>query len=113
MASVFTKILRGEIHGEILYQDDLCAAIRDIQPQAPVHVLIFPKKEIRSVAQASAGDQEILGRLLLVAAQVARDLGISERGYRLVVNTGSDGGQTVSHLHVHLLAGRAMGLPLA
>jgi histidine triad (HIT) family protein len=111
MASIFTKILKGEIPGQILYQDELCAAIVDIQPQAPKHFLIFPKKEIRSIATAAVEDKAILGHLLFVAGQIAREQGFSEDGFRLTINTGRLGGQTVDHLHVHLLAGRQMEWP--
>ena len=111
MATLFTKILNGEIPGKILHQDEHCAAIADIQPQAPKHILIFPKKEIRSVADAAPEDKMVLGHLLMTAAKVARDLGIAESGYRLVINTGKHGGQTVDHIHVHLLAGRQMEWP--
>lgn len=111
MASIFTKVIKGEIKGEILFQDDLCAVIRDITPVAPKHLLVIPKKEIRSIADAKPEDQQLLGHLLLTAAKVARDLGFSEDGYRLVINIGNDGGMTVPHLHIHLLAGRSMSWP--
>jgi histidine triad (HIT) family protein len=111
MASIFTKIINGEIKGTVVYQDDQCAVLLDIQPQAPKHFLVIPKKEIRSVADASPQDEQILGHLLLVAAKVARDHGISDDGYRLVINTNVAGGQTVWHLHVHLLGGRQMAWP--
>lgn len=111
MASIFTKVIRGEIKGEILHQDDLCAVIRDITPVAPKHLLVIPKKEIPSVADAKPEDQQLLGHLLLTAAKVARDQGFSENGYRLVINIGDDGGMTVPHLHVHLLAGRPLEWP--
>ena|ERR1700722_5819841 len=109
--TLFTKILKGEIPGKIVYQDEQCAALMDIQPQAPHHLLVVPRKEIVSVAHATAADQELLGHLLLTAAKVARDLGFSEGGYRLVINTGKKGGQTVDHLHVHVLGGRQMEWP--
>jgi len=111
MASLFTKIISGEIKGTILYQDDHCAAIVDIQPQAPHHFLVVPKKEIPSVAHADAGDEKTLGHLLVIAAKIARDYGFAESGYRLVINTGANGGQTVDHLHVHVLGGRKMNWP--
>lgn len=111
MASLFTKIINGEIKGTIVYQDEHCAVINDIQPQAPKHLLVIPKKEIESVASASSEDQMVLGHLLLTAAKVARDQGFAQSGYRLVINTGKNGGQTVSHLHIHLLAGRQMEWP--
>ncbi len=111
MPSLFTRILSGEIPGQILYQDDLCAVIRDIQPQAPQHLLIFPKKEIQGVAHAEAPDTQVLGHLLMVAARMAVEIGVASTGYRLVINDGRDGGQSVPHLHVHLLAGRPMLWP--
>ena len=112
MPSIFTKIMNGTIPGEILYQDEVCVAIRDIQPQAPQHILIVPRQEIPSIAAAKAADQEQLGHLLLTAAKVADILGFAKDGYRLVINTGRDGGQTVDHLHIHLLAGRPLKVPL-
>ncbi len=111
MPSIFTKILSGEIKGTIIHQDDQCAVIKDINPQAPTHLLVVPKKEITSVAHAGPEDQQLLGHLLLTAAQVAKDQGISESGYRLVINVGKDGGMTVPHIHVHLLGGRALYWP--
>ena len=111
MASIFTKILKGEIPGKIIFQDELCAAIADIQPQAPHHILIFPKQELRSVAEAGPADERLLGHLLHVAAEIARTEGFSADGYRLTINTGKHGGQTVDHLHVHLLGGRPMHWP--
>lgn len=109
--SIFTKIINGEIKGTIVHQDELCAVLVDIQPQAPQHFLVVPKKEIVSVHHATAEDKGILGHLLWVAAEVARNQGFAEDGYRLVINTGSNGGQTVPHIHVHLLAGRALNWP--
>ncbi|MFT5680789.1 MAG: histidine triad (HIT) family protein [Myxococcota bacterium] len=109
--SIFTKIIAGEIPAEKLYEDEHVVAFRDINPQAPVHVLVVPRKPLISVAHAGAEDAELLGRLLLAAAQVARDLGLESDGYRLVTNIGDQGGQSVYHLHVHLLGGRQMGWP--
>ncbi|MBX3022979.1 MAG: histidine triad nucleotide-binding protein [Bdellovibrionales bacterium] len=111
MASILTKILKKEIPGKILHEDEICAAILDINPQAPKHILIYPKKEIVSTDTATPEDKAILGHCLLVAAEVARQQGISERGYRLVINTGEDGAQTIPHLHIHLLGGRPMDWP--
>ncbi len=111
MASIFTKIIGGEIKGTIVHQDEHCAVLVDVQPQAPKHMLVVPRKEIESVASASPEDQMILGHLLLTAAKVARDQGFEKQGYRLVINTGKNGGQTVSHLHIHLLAGRQLEWP--
>lgn len=111
MATLFTKIIKGEIPGQIIFEDSECAVIADIQKQAPQHFLVIPKKELRSVAHASEQDKVLMGHLLLTAAKVARDLGIAETGYRLVINTGMDGGQSVDHLHIHLLGGRPMSWP--
>lgn len=109
--TIFAKIIAGEIPSEKLYEDEHVVAFRDIQPQAPVHVLVVPRKPLVSVADASIEDAELLGRLLLAAAKVARSLGLEEDGYRLVTNIGEYGGQSVFHLHVHLLGGRKMGWP--
>jgi histidine triad (HIT) family protein len=111
MASIFTKILKREIPSKILHEDEHCAAIADINPQAPVHFLVFPRQELRSVDHGTPAEQQLLGHLLLVAAKVARDQGLSENGYRLVINTGKNGGQTVDHIHVHVLGGRQMSWP--
>ena len=111
MSTLFTKILNGEIPGDILYKDDVCFALRDIQPQAPKHILVIPRQELRSVAAAEAAEQSLLGHLLLVCARVAREAGLEETGYRLVINTGKDGGQTVDHLHIHILGGRQLTWP--
>jgi len=107
--TIFAKIIAGEIPSEKLYEDDHVVAFRDIQPQAPVHVLVVPRKPLVSVADADEEDAELLGRLLLAAAKVARSLGLEDDGYRLVTNIGEGGGQSVFHLHVHLLGGRRMG----
>lgn len=111
MASLFTKIINGEIPAKFVHQDEICAAIHDIQPQAPTHILIFPKKEIINVGHATKQDQSILGHLLLTAAEIARTLGLASDGYRIVINNGKNGGQSVDHLHVHLLAGRQLTWP--
>ncbi|MEB3174159.1 MAG: histidine triad nucleotide-binding protein [Cyanobacteriota bacterium] len=108
--TIFGKIIRREIPADILYEDERCLAFRDVNPQAPIHVLIIPKKAIPQISAATPEDQALLGHLLLTAQQVARDLGL-ERGYRLVINDGADGGQTVYHLHLHLLGGRSLGWP--
>lgn len=104
MASIFTRILNGEIPGEILYQDDHCFAIRDIHPQAPVHILVIPKGEVQGVAATT--DEGDHNHLLNAARRVAEQEGLTS--YRLVINQGADAGQTVDHLHVHLLGGRPM-----
>ena len=105
--TIFGKITRGEIPTEFLYEDDHCVAIRDINPQAPTHVLIIPRKPIPRLVDSEAEDQELLGHLLLVAGRLADKLGVGE-AFRLVINNGEGGGQTVFHLHLHILAGRDM-----
>ena len=105
--TIFGKITRGEIPTEFLYEDDHCVAIRDINPQAPTHVLIIPRKPIPRLVDSEAEDQALLGHLLLVAGRVADKLGVGD-AFRLVVNNGEGGGQTVFHLHLHILAGREM-----
>jgi histidine triad (HIT) family protein len=109
--TLFEKIRDGEIPAAILHRDDHCLAFRDISPQAPVHVLIVPNKPIPRVGLAETDDKNILGHLLLIAAQIARAEGISESGYRLIINNGPDGGEAVPHLHVHLLGGRKLDWP--
>lgn len=109
--TIFQKIIDRQIPADIVYEDEHVLAFRDIAPQAPVHVVLIPKKPLVSVAQAGADDAVLLGRLLLAAAQVARELGVDGSGYRLVTNVGQHGGQSVFHLHVHLLAGRQLHWP--
>lgn len=109
--TIFAKIASGEIPTEKVFEDDLVVAFRDITPQAPVHLLVIPRKPLVSVADAHDDDAPLLGRLLLAAARVAREAGLEERGYRLVTNVGEEGGQSVPHLHVHVLGGRQMGWP--
>lgn len=111
MASIFSKIIKGEIKSEIFFQDDQCIAIHDINKQAPKHFLVIPRKEIRSLAEASKDDQMMLGHLLLTAAKLAKEQGISDEGYRVVVNINENGGMTVPHIHVHILGGRPMHWP--
>ncbi len=108
--TIFSKIIRREIPADIVYEDDLCLAFRDIAPQAPVHVLVIPKKPISRLADAESKDHALMGHLLLTVKRVAEQLGL-EQGYRVVINTGEDGGQTVYHLHLHLLGGRPMSWP--
>ena len=103
--TIFTRIMDGEIPGQLVYQDELAIAIRDIHPTAPVHLLVIPRKPIRSLAELEPEDQEIAGHLLRVVRIVAEQEGIAERGYRVVINTGDEGGQTVPHLHLHVLGG--------
>jgi histidine triad (HIT) family protein len=109
--TLFQKIHDNEIPADVIYRDDLCFAFRDISPQAPTHVLIVPVKPIPRVGEATAEDQAILGHLLLTAAKIAVKLGISETGYRITINNGEHGGETVPHLHVHLLGGRQLIWP--
>lgn len=110
MATVFERIESGEIPSEKVYEDGLSFAIRDISPQAPTHLLVIPRKPLRRVGEAEPGDQGLLGHLLLVAAKVAKQEGL-EGGYRVVINNGPDGGESVPHLHVHVLGGRALSWP--
>ena len=110
MPCLFCKIVAGEIPSNKVFEDDLTYAFRDINPQAPTHILIVPRKHIASLAESEAADRDLLGYLHLVAARIAKSEGLS-KGYRTVINTGPDGGQTVDHLHVHLLGGRAMSWP--
>jgi len=111
MPSIFTKIINKEIPAKIVHEDEVCIAFHDINPQAPIHVVIAPKKEIRSLADIEKGDEKILGHLLTAASTVAQKLEIDKSGYRVVINTNDDGGQTVFHIHLHLLGGRALGWP--
>ncbi|MCA9526279.1 MAG: histidine triad nucleotide-binding protein [Myxococcales bacterium] len=109
MATIFKRILDGEIPADVVYEDDDCLAFRDINPAAPTHILVIPRKEIARVDAAEDGDEALLGHLLRVAGLVARQEGLS--GFRLVINNGPDGGEAVPHLHIHLLAGRQMDWP--
>ena len=109
--TIFKKIIDGEIPANIVYQDDLCIAFHDVAPQAPVHVLLIPKKEVVNVAGLTESDRELAGHLLLTAGKIARELGIDQSGYRVVANCGRDGGQSVDHLHLHILAGRQLKWP--
>lgn len=108
---IFCKILSGEIPSTRVYEDEVCIAFNDLSPQAPTHLLIIPRKHVDSLDSAGSGDKETLGHLLLSAAEIAREQGFAENGYRVVINTNADGGQTVFHLHVHLLAGRPFVFP--
>ena len=109
--TIFGKIADGEIDADIVYQDDDVVAFRDLNPQAPVHILIIPRKPIPTLNAAAAEDAALIGKLLLTAAQVAEQEGIAAQGYRTVVNCNAGGGQTVYHLHVHLLGGRPLHWP--
>lgn len=106
--TLFSRIIDGEIPGSFVYQDEHVVAIRDINPAAPVHVLVIPRKPIPSLAELQEGDLELAGRILLAVRAIAEQEGLAERGYRVVVNTGQEGGQTVPHLHVHILGGRQL-----
>jgi histidine triad (HIT) family protein len=108
--TIFSKIIRREIPADIVYEDDRALAFRDLHPQAPVHILIIPKQVIVSIAAATIADEALLGHLLLTVKRVATQEGL-DRGYRVVINTGDDGGQTVFHLHLHLLGKRQMTWP--
>ena len=108
---LFCRIIAGEIPGSIVYQDDRVVAFNDINPQAPTHVLIVPRRHIPSLDDLSADDDQIVGELVRRAAAIAKDRGISSGGYRTVFNTNRDAGQTVFHIHLHLLGGRSMHWP--
>ena len=108
---LFCRIARAEIPADIVYTDDLVVAFRDISPKAPTHVLLIPRQHIASAAELSEEHAPMLGRLFGAAAQVARDAGVTERGFRLVTNVGPGAGQSVDHLHFHLLGGRSLGWP--
>ena len=110
MSTIFKKIIDREIPAQIVYEDELCIAFRDVNPQAPTHVLLIPKKEIPRLVDAKPEDQALLGHLLLAASKIARDLGVGD-AYRLVINNGEDVGQSVFHIHFHILAGRAFNWP--
>jgi histidine triad (HIT) family protein len=109
--TIFQNILDGAIPADKVHEDDRAVAFRDVRPMAPVHILVVPRKPIPGISHASDDDEALLGHLLLVAAKVAREAGLGARGYRLVVNDGPDAGQSVAHLHVHVLGGRPLGWP--
>ena len=109
--TIFSKIIRREIPADIVYEDEQALAFRDVSPQAPTHILVIPKEPLASVADAREQDAALLGHLMVVARKVACDAEILEDGFRLVVNTGKDGGQTVPHLHIHILGGRPLSWP--
>ena len=108
---LFCGIIEGKIKGDVVYQDDAVVAFKDIGPKAPVHILLVPRKHIASVSDLKLEDGQLVGAIFLAAAKLAEDFGIAENGYRVVVNSGPDAGQSVSHLHYHLLGGRRMGWP--
>ncbi len=110
MSTIFTKIIQREIPADIVYEDGLCLAFRDVNPQAPTHVLLIPKKEIPRLIDAKPEDAALMGHLLLTANKIAQQLGVGD-AFRLAVNNGADAGQSVFHLHLHILAGRAFKWP--
>jgi|TARA_B110000196_G_scaffold309345_1_gene310908 histidine triad (HIT) family protein len=110
LETLFSKIINREIPADIVYEDDLCLAFRDIEPQAPVHILLVPKKSIVKISDATKTDQPLLGHLLLKAGDIAKEQGY-EDAFRLVMNNGVEAGQTVFHLHIHILAGREFSWP--
>ena len=109
--NVFARILRGEIPAEVLHEDEHCMAFLDVTPQAPTHFLVIPKREIATLSDATQEDEGLLGHLLVTAANVAKQLGVDQDGSRIVLNNGAGAGQTVFHLHVHVLAGRSFAWP--
>ncbi len=108
--TIFGKIIKREIPADIVYEDEQCLAFRDVNPQAPMHILVIPKQEIPKVADASQDDKQLLGHLLTTAAEIANKEGYGD-GFRLVINNGEKAGQTVFHMHVHILGGRPMSWP--
>jgi histidine triad (HIT) family protein len=109
--TIFEKIITREIPADIVFEDDQCLAFRDIDPQAPTHVLLVPKRVIPRLGATQGGDQALLGHLMVKAGELASMLGLSESGFRVVINHGKDGGETVPHLHLHILGGRALEWP--
>lgn len=111
MSTIFGKIIRREVPANIIYENEDVLAFEDLNPQAPVHILVIPKKEIPTLNDLQNEDAELMGRLFLAAKEIAKEQGFAERGYRTVFNCNEDGGQTVNHIHLHLLAGRALTWP--
>ena len=109
--TLFEKIIAREIPADIVHEDDLVFALRDINPGAPTHILVVPKKPIPRIAEATSEDHKVLGHMLLTAAEIAAKAGLKEKGYRLVINNGPDAGESVPHLHLHIMGGRAMSWP--
>ncbi|MFN3742512.1 MAG: histidine triad nucleotide-binding protein [Anaerolineales bacterium] len=109
---VFCRIIKGEAPAQMVYQDEWVSAFRDIRPVAPVHVLVVPNKHIASITDASEEDQEVLGRMLLVARRVAEQEGIAQSGFRLIINNGPDANQIIFHLHLHVIGGQRMRYPM-
>ena len=108
---LFCKIVVGDVPADILYQDDEVLAFHDINPQAPIHILVVPKQHLDSLASVADENRNLMGHIMLTAKEIARNEGLSHSGYRTVINVGADGGQTVNHLHLHLLGGRALRWP--
>jgi histidine triad (HIT) family protein len=111
MDCLFCRIVTGEIPADVVYSDDRCLAFRDLNPQSPIHLLVIPRDHLESLDEATQKDEALLGHLLRVAARVANEQGLSESGYRTVINTGAGAGQSVFHLHVHVLGGRQLNWP--
>ena len=111
MTTIFKKIIDKKIEADIIFENDIIIAFKDIQPVAPVHILIIPKKEIKTINDISDIDKSLIGELFIVAKQIAKDLNIHDNGYRIVFNCNEDGGQSVYHLHLHLIGGKQLGWP--
>ena len=111
MSTIFSKIINKEIHADILFENDKILAFRDTNPQAPVHFLVIPKKEIKTINDINEGDKSLIGELFIVAKEIAKKEGISEKGYRTIFNCNEHGGQTVYHIHLHVLGGRQLEWP--
>ena len=109
--TIFKRFIDGEIPANVVYEDEQCLAFHDVTPQTPVHILVIPKKEIASIDDLSAEDEQLVGHLFLVIQQIAREQGLAENGYRVICNCGEGGGQTVFHLHYHLMGGRNLKWP--
>ncbi|MGE0903422.1 MULTISPECIES: histidine triad nucleotide-binding protein [Dehalococcoides] len=109
MSCIFCQIVKGEIPAQIVYKDEDLVAFKDINPQSPVHILIIPRRHIANLTELDEADTELAGKMILLAGKLAREMDIAESGYRLVINSGHEGGQVVNHLHLHLLGGRQLG----
>ena len=109
--SIFEKIINNEIEANVIYEDELVIAIEDINPIAPIHILVIPKKNIHTINDIGSEDKNLMGHIIITAKNIAKDLGIDEKGYRLVFNTNNEGGQSVYHIHLHLIGGRKMTWP--
>lgn len=109
--SIFTKIINREIPATLVFEDDQCLAFRDVNPQAPIHILLIPKKEIATLNDLTEDDAALMGHLMTVVPKIAKQEGISDRGYRVVINTNADAGQSVHHIHLHIMGGRSMTWP--